>query len=296
MRGAALPAHSHKFPVEDLWRAGHDWRFLFIAVRVTLSSVRPQFLKDFSVIVGRFGHTTLNLILPPQCPITGEAVTSPGVLGASGWAQLDFIDEPFCNGCGAPFATFYGDDVLCPSRIMEPPLFDRARAVVLYNDAARRLVPALKFSDRLELAEMFGAWMARAGGAIIDKDSLIIPVPLHWRRLMSRRFNQSAMLADEISKRCGARTLLRGLKRIRATPPQKEIPSIDGRRRNVAGAFAINENYRRAIKGANIVLVDDVLTTGATVSACASVLKRGGASQVDVLVLARVVKGDVGAI
>ncbi len=234
--------------------------------------------------------------MPPQCPVTGEAASAPGKLGPVGWAALHFIERPFCGRCGIPFAADYGESVECPGCIAEPPVFDRARAAVSYNEAARKVVSGLKFADRMEYAGMLGGWMARAGAGIVSRETLLMPVPLHWRRLMARRFNQSALLAHSVGDVSGAKVLLRGLRRTRATPPQKEIPSIDARRRNVAGAFAVDEKYRAAVKGAHIVLVDDVLTSGATASACARVLKRAQASQVDVLVLARVVKGGAGAI
>ncbi len=298
---AAFPAHAHKLAVKyQRWCFFHQECFLPEATRVTLSPVREQFFHRFSAAadyVGRgIGRAALNMLMPPLCPISGEAVAAPGELGAIGWAGLHFIDDPFCGRCGVPFAAEYGKGVECPSCIAAPPVYDRARAAISYNDAARKLVSGLKFSDHMEYADMLGAWMARAGAAFLTNETVIIPVPLHWRRLMSRRFNQSALLARSIGKASGATTALQGLKRTRATPPQKQTPSLDARRRNVAGAFAVEDKFRATIEGAHIVLVDDVLTSGATVSACARALKKAKASQVDVLVLARVVKGGAGAI
>ncbi len=258
--------------------------------------MRAQFFQNIGAAAGNIGQATLNLLMPPQCPVTGEAVAAPGKLGPAGWAALHFIERPFCGRCGIPFAADYGERVECPGCIAEPPVFDRARAAISYNDAARKVVSGLKFSDRMEYAGMLGGWMARAGAEFISRESLLIPVPLHWRRLIARRYNQSALLARSIAEASGAKVLLRGLRRTRPTPPQKEIPSVEARRRNVAGAFAVDEKYRATIKGAHIVLIDDVLTSGATASACARALKQAEASQVDVLVLARVVKGGAGAI
>jgi ComF family protein len=258
--------------------------------------VRAQFFHTISNAADAVGQAALNLLMPPQCPVTGEAAAAPGKLSPAGWTALHFIERPFCGRCGIPFSAEYGESVECPACIAEPPVFDRARAALSYNEAARKVVSGLKFSDRMEYAGMLGGWMARAGAGFVTRETLIMPVPLHWRRLMARRYNQSALLARSVGETSCARVLLRGLRRTRPTPPQKEIPSVEARRRNVAGAFAVDEKYRAAVKGEHIVLIDDVLTSGATASACARALKQAGASQVDVLVLARVVKGGAGAI
>ena len=235
-------------------------------------------------------------MMPPQCPASGEKVTQAGVLGPSSWAALHFIEAPFCKRCGVPFAADYGAGIECPACIASAPVYDSARAALSYNDASRQLVSAFKFHDRTELAAQFGQWMARAGTAFLKPETIVAPVPLHWRRLMARRFNQSAMLAQAVAEASGSKVMLRGLSRTRATPPQRDLASPDARQRNVAGAFIVKERLRPVIEGAHIVLIDDVLTTGATVSACARALKNAKASQVDVLVLARVVKGGGGAI
>ncbi len=258
--------------------------------------MKAQFFRPLNNAATSAGRNALNALMPAQCPLSGEAVTTPGELGPQGWARLHFIEEPFCGSCGIPFSAEYGEGVLCPSCIAYPPIYDRARAAIVYNDAATAFVSGFKFNDHTEYADMLGRWMARAGRLFLNKDALIIPVPLHWRRLMMRRFNQSALLARPIGNLTGAQVLLRGLKRIRATPPQKETTSLEARRRNVAGAFAVADKYREKIDGASIVVIDDVLTTGATVAACTRALKAAGASQVNVLVLARVVKGGGGAI
>lgn len=241
---------------------------------------------------GRAGRLAVNSVMPSHCPLTGEAVAEQGMLGPSGWASLHFIEEPYCRRCGAPFAADYGEDVECPSCIAAPPVFDRARAAVVYDDASHRLIVGYKHSDRTELAPMFSTWLARAGKTLVSSDSILVPIPLHPRRLMSRRYNQSAMLARLLAKKFGAKLSLDGLSRKRSTPPQKNL-TAEGRKRNVAGAFEASSN---AFKDCHIVLIDDVLTTGATLSAAAGTVKRAGAAKVDALVIARVVKGGVGAI
>lgn len=241
-------------------------------------------------------RAALDLLLPPHCPVTGEPSPGHGLLSPAGWAALHFIEAPFCVCCGVPFSADYGDAVECPSCIARPPAYDRARAAVSWNDAAGGLVSGFKFADRMDYARMFASWMVRAGRDIIAPQSVIAPVPLHWRRLAARRFNQSAVLAGEISRLTGAPLAMRALNRTRATPPQRDQRSSDARRRNVAGAFSVSEKMRPRVEGRHVILIDDVLTTGATLSAAARALKAGGASQVDALVLARVVKGGGGAI
>lgn len=158
------------------------------------------------------------------------------------------------------------------------------------------MIHGFKFGDRTELAVSFGRWMARAGAALINDQTIIAPVPLHWTRLAARRFNQAALLAQAVASRRGAWLDERLLERTRATPPQRDTVSVDARRRNVAGAFRVSAEWRDRIQGAQVLLVDDVLTSGATLSACAGALQRAGAAQVDVLVLARVVKGGGAAL
>lgn len=238
----------------------------------------------------------LDLAMPPLCPVTNEEVSSYGALGADAWSAVHFIDDPYCNRCGVPFAAEYGAEVECPSCIASPPDFDRARAALVYDDASHGVIIGFKHGDRTELSEMLGGWMARAGASLVTHSSLVTPIPLHRRRLRSRRFNQSVLLAREIARRLGARLSIDDLVRRRETAPQKEL-SADARRRNVSGAFAMRNDAARArVAGAHVVLIDDVLTTGATLSAAARALKRAGAAQVDALVLARVVRGGIGAI
>ncbi|MGE0407652.1 MAG: ComF family protein [Amphiplicatus sp.] len=245
--------------------------------------------------LGAAASRALDLLLPPSCPVTGERVAAPGLLSAAGWTEIKFIDDPVCARCGAPFAHEHGEGVECAGCLAEPPSFDRARAAVLYDDATAKLIVGFKHSDRTELAQTLGRWLARAGASLIREGTILVPAPLHPRRLLARRFNQAGMLAAVLARETGARFVPDALCRIRATPPQKGL-SRSGRRGNVAGAFAVNEDRRAMILAAHVVLVDDVMTTGETLSACARALKKGGAGSVDALVLARALRGGVDAL
>lgn len=244
---------------------------------------------------GRASSLMLDALLPPACPITGEAVSAPGGLSPKGWAQVQFIDDPVCACCGVPFAHDYGSGAMCGACIAEPPSFESARAAVVYDDASHKLIVAYKHADRTDYAPMLGAWIARAGAGIVSAETILIPTPLHRKRLAARRFNQAALLASIAAKRLGCRYEPMALQRLKPTPPQKDL-SADARKRNVAGAFGVRPRSVDMLKDSHIVIVDDVLTTGATISACARALKRAGAGRIDALVAARVVRQGQDAI
>jgi ComF family protein len=183
-----------------------------------------------------------------------------------------------------------GPGLLSMEAIAAPPAYTRARAAVRFDDVARSLVHGLKYQDRTDLAPPMGRWMARAGGDLLREADALVPVPLHWKRGWSRRYNQSAALAKVIAKQSAIPVLTDTLKRIRPTEQQVGLSRAE-RARNVQGAFKVASEKRANIQGRNIVLVDDVLTSGATVDACARALLRAKAASVDVLVFARVVDG-----
>jgi ComF family protein len=233
-------------------------------------------------------RTVLDLVLPPTCLACRKPVGSAGGLCPACWRQMGFIERPYCERLGTPFSSDTGGPLLSPAAIAEPPAFERARAAARYSDVARDLVHLLKYGDRLDLARPLGSWMARAGAELLADADALVPVPLHWMRLWQRRFNQSAMLARAISTLSGVPVSDHILARTKATVPQVGLARSE-RARNVQGAFTVPKVARIEVKGRKLVVIDDVLTSGATVSACANVLRRAGASRVDVLVLARVV-------
>jgi len=236
----------------------------------------------------RLGRFFVDAILPPTCLACRVPVGEGGGLCPRCWAGAGFIERPFCERLGTPFPSDYGGALMSPAALADPPAYGRARAVARYGDVVRDLVHLLKYGDRLDLVQTLGRWMARAGGELLVDADLLVPVPLHWTRLWQRRFNQSSALARAISKLSGVPAVDHVLARARATPPQFGLPRKD-RAKNVQSAFEVPKAARGEIKGRKLVLVDDVLTTGATVDACTKALLRAGAARVDVLVLARVV-------
>ena len=238
----------------------------------------------------RVGRQVLDALYPPLCIGCREHVSEPGSLCPECWRTLHFLDGPVCAACGLPFEIDPGGETLCAGCLTYPPSFDKARAVLRYDDASRKPILALKNMDRLDLAPAFGRWLERAGRELLAQSDLIVPVPLHRFRLWKWRYNQSAELARALSRLGGLPVDPFALRRIRSTPSQGKMPSASARRRNVRGAFAVPEKRRSAVDGKQILLVDDVLTTGATANACAKALKRAGARQVCVLALARVVR------
>jgi ComF family protein len=247
--------------------------------------------RRLSRVLGRAARATVRLArdvaLPTLClscraPITGEG------LCAACWARVSFIARPYCERLGTPFTLDGGEGQLSMEAIAHPPAYHRARAVVRYDDVARALVHALKYHDRMDLAPAMGRWMARAGEDLFDGADVLIPVPLHWRRGWSRRYNQSGSLAKVIGAERGMPVLHRALRRNRRTAQQMGLSRTE-RATNVRGAFRVADSD--AVAGKRVILVDDVLTTGATIEACTAALTRAGAARVDVLVFARVVAG-----
>lgn len=241
-------------------------------------------------VLARARRGVIDLVFPPLCVLCREPVADPDSLCPECWNTLQFIDGPVCACCGLPFEVDAGPDTLCGTCLAHPPEFDKARAILCYDDAGKKPVLALKHADRLDLVPAFARWLERTAQPVLADADMIVPVPLHPLRLWKRRYNQSAELARGLARRTGIAFEPLILKRQKATPSQGAMPSAEARRRNVRGAFTVPKTRRASVKGKRILLIDDVLTTGATVSASARALKRAGAECVFVLALARVVR------
>jgi ComF family protein len=228
--------------------------------------------------------------MPPSCMACGRPVASEGGLCATCWSSLRLIERPFCGRLAIPFSYDIGPDALSAEAIADPPPFARMRAVAVYDDGAGRIVQALKYHDHTELASAMGRMMARAAADLTDGIDLVVPVPLHRRRLWRRRFNQSAMIAAEVAAVIGRPHAPELVLRIKATRQQVGLKASE-RAANVQGAFRASPEARPELVGRRVLLVDDVYTTGATVKAVTRALLRGGAASVDVVVFARVVEG-----
>jgi len=233
--------------------------------------------------------TVADLFLPPVCIACRARIESHGLLCGDCFAKIDFIAPPLCDRLGVPLPYDTGEPYLSAAAIAAPPVYDRARAVARYSETMRDLIQSFKYRDRQEGLSLFSRWLARAGAELLSDADLIVPVPLYRSRLWWRRFNQSAMLAQGLSRVTGVPADCFVLKRVRRTASQVGL-SPEQRKRNVAGAFRIEPSRAGAVKGKTIIVVDDVVTTGATAEACARVLKRAKAARVDVLTLARVVE------
>ena len=235
------------------------------------------------------GLAVLDLLLPPHCLTCDAPADAQGRFCPDCFRRTGFITEPCCRRCGVPFAHANqgGAEKLCPGCRDHPPPWRHARAALRYDAQSRRIVLPLKYSDRTELAAALAPLMARAGASLLRDADLLVPVPLHRRRLIARRYNQAALLAHAIARLTAKPVLPDALRRIRVTAPLGDL-SAEERAETVDGAFAVRPGRTPRLVGQRLLLIDDVLTSGATCAACTRVLLEAGAASVDVLVAARV--------
>lgn len=242
-----------------------------------------------------FLKTLVDVILPPRCPVTGTMIDVHGGLSAQAWKDLAFITAPYCACCGHPFG-FSGPGsenadpavaLMCMSCLTEKPEFTLGRAALLYDDASRDMILGFKHADQTHYVVSMVPWLMQAGRDLWPRTDMVIPVPLHPLRLLRRRYNQSALMGRAVAMAAQKPFVPDILRRVRSTPVQGHLNARD-RQKNVAAAFAVLPRFLDRIRGKNIMLVDDVFTTGATLNECARTLKKAGASEVYVLTLAKV--------
>ncbi|MCU0838066.1 MAG: ComF family protein [Rhodospirillales bacterium] len=231
----------------------------------------------------------LDLLIPPLCLACDTVVSETGALCPRCWAKVAFLSPPTCDGCGLPFPFDVGEGALCAGCQRRPHPFARARSAIAYGDGSRSLILGLKHGDRTDAVATFARWMAQAGTPLLAAADLLAPVPLHWTRLFLRRYNQASLLALAIGRISGKPVVADLLRRHRRTRKLGHLGPAE-RRRTVAKAFAVAPRHAGRIVGRRILLIDDVLTTGATLDGCAQVLLAAGAAAVDVLTLARTVR------
>jgi ComF family protein len=235
-------------------------------------------------------QAALHVLYPPQCISCAAPVTSDFGLCGDCWRETPFIAGLVCDQCGLPLpGTEPGGQALCDDCLTVARPWVRGRAALMYRDNGRSLVLALKHGDRMDLARPAAGWLARAGQPILRPGQLAVPVPLHWTRLFRRKYNQAALLSKALAGAAGLDHCPDALVRLRGTGTQ-DGRTRDGRFANLTGAFRVPPRRQALVAGRDILLVDDVMTSGATFAAATEALHAAGARRVDVLSLARVAK------
>ena len=232
----------------------------------------------------------LNFILPPQCFTCGAVVEKRSQLCSDCWKKLNFISKPLCACCGYPFAYGVSEEALCGFCIHKQPPYDIARATFAYDEGSKPLILKFKHGDALHGVDLLVEWLDRTGYDIYSKleNPIVIPIPLHWTRLFKRMYNQSALLGQKLAQKRGLEYRPHLLLRPKKTPSLGSF-SRDERKKILSGAFALHSEMKSILKDRDILLIDDVHTTGATIKAAARALKKGGAQKIGVLTLARVI-------
>lgn len=244
--------------------------------------------RQIKSLLARAGRGAARMLFPPVCGGCRNIVSEPGALCPICWPQLRFLEQPWCDVLGTPMSFEMGANLVSADAIANPPPFDKARSAAAYDGIARRMVQNLKYRDRTDLAPWMARWMMRAGVSLIKDADVVVPVPLHRRRFLLRRFNQSAELARAIARLSEIEYAPEALIRIRSTRKQVGLAARE-REYNVRGAFRVPDEAEIKIRGRNVLIIDDVYTTGATVYSASRALKKAKPSGISVLTFARVV-------
>jgi ComF family protein len=236
--------------------------------------------------IAALSQWALDKLYPPHCPSCKAPVAAQGHLCGTCFNDIHMIAAPQCAQCGVPFAVDMGSEALCPECLDHRPSYITARSALVYGEVVGTLIKQLKYHDQMQGLNRFAQWMAQ----VVSKDvDVIVPVPLHWKRLFTRRYNQAAWLAYELSDVMAIPCMPHMLRRVRHTPPQARM-NREERQRNMKRAFVVPKKYTSLIEHKRILIVDDVMTTGATIEACAEALKSAGAAEVYAVTLARAVR------
>ena len=233
----------------------------------------------------------LDYVLPPRCPACGVIVPDDGRFCLDCWTGMEFLGDPCCARCGVPFDMDQGADALCAPCLHAPAPVDRARAVLAYGEAARSVALKLKYGRRIGMARLIAGHMVRHVPATGREAMIVAPVPLHRWRTWNRGFNQSALIARHLARALAMPVAMEALVRVRRTPPLKGMGPV-ARARTVRGAFRPGRDVEQ-IRGRTVILIDDVMTSGATANACAAMLKKSGAAQVHLLCWAQIGRAHV---
>ncbi|MBV9758188.1 MAG: ComF family protein [Alphaproteobacteria bacterium] len=238
---------------------------------------------------GQAGRVALDVLLPPTCLTCDVPVEAPGQLCAECFRATAFITEPFCRRCGVPFvhAGQAGPARLCQTCLIHPPAFAAARAALRYDAQAKHMLLPFKHADRTETARTLARMMAGVGADLLRGADVLVPVPLHRQRLTARRYNQAALLALALARLAARPVLPDALRRVRPTATLGERGAAE-RIALLEGVIAVRPARAPRVAGRTVLLIDDVMTSGATANACARALAEAGARRVDVLVAARV--------
>ncbi len=266
---------------------GHDFHLSF---EFALKKLYNNILKHKQFMLSLIKSTSKNLldvIYPPICIVCGNSVYEHGSICSKCWECINFISDPQCQICGFPFDFQVIEGAICAGCAYKKPYFSKARSVFLYDENSQKIITNFKYRDKTEYSSFFSRWMVRIGSNMLDECDFIIPIPLHPLKLFLRKYNQASLIANELHKHSKKKVLYNAIIRIKYTTKQASLVRKN-RFKNIKGAFRINKKYIKLLEGKNILLVDDVITTGATINECAkSLIKQGKVHKVEALTVAK---------